>query len=159
MVQLDRRFKKFWFVLVVFGVVLLCSTTTFNLNDLVTGFRHFGRAIKNKFLEFEFYVERDVGKLVVYSWTRKNPNVEEIMYIDEDMSVHLPSFNKSNPSKILFHGFSDHGKTGWILSFRNRYLEVGDVNVLSVESHPFSITPWYSTAAKLTRSAKLQPRC
>ena len=58
---------------------------------------------------------------------------------------------RTKPTKILFHGFSDHGKTGWILSLRDNYLQNGDVNVLSIEWHIMAITPWYTTAAKLTR--------
>ena len=51
----------------------------------------------------------------------------------------------------LNQDFSDHGKTGWILSLRDNYLRNGDVNVLSIEWHIMAITPWYTTAAKLTR--------
>ena len=61
------------------------------------------------------------------------------------------------PTKVLFHGFSDHGKTGWILRFRDKYLGMSDVNVLSVEFHAMARTPWYTTAAKLTRYFTTEP--
>ena len=64
---------------------------------------------------------------------------------------------RMKPTKVLFHGFSDHGKTGWILRFRDKYLGMSDVNVLSVEFHAMVRTPWYTTAAKLTRFLITKP--
>ena len=48
----------------------------------------------------------------------------------------------------MIHGFSDHGKTGWILKFRDMYLETADVNVISIEWSRLCSSPWYSSAAK-----------
>ena len=57
-------------------------------------------------------------------------------------------FHRSNPIKIMVHGFSDQGKTGWILHFRDKYLKSGDINVISVEWSRVCTSPWYSTASK-----------
>ena len=67
------------------------------------------------------------------------------------------SFNlhRSNPIKVLCHGFSDQGRCGWIQHFRNKYLEAGDVNVISVEWSRLCTSPWYSTASKNAKYEKL----
>ena len=65
-----------------------------------------------------------------------------------DSSQHNTNFFRSHPTKILIHGFSDHGVTSWIKKFRKSYLDVGDFNIISVDWGPLAESPWYTTAAK-----------
>ena len=72
MVLLDHRFKKFWFAIVVL-VVMLLYTATQEVSPLAS-LGHFFSAIRDRILETEFRVERDVTKLMIYSWTRLGKN-------------------------------------------------------------------------------------
>ena len=68
MALLDQRSKKVWFAIFVF-VVMLLYTATQEVSPL-TSIGRFFSAVEAKILETEFRVERDMTKLMIYSWTR-----------------------------------------------------------------------------------------
>ena len=75
--------------------------------------------------------------------------------MQKDVSMYLQIFHRSNPIKIMVHGFSDQGRTGWIQHYRDRYLESADVNVISVHWYNLCTSPWYSTASKNAKYEKI----
>ena len=50
----------------------------------------------------------------------------------------MSTYNRSNPTKILIHGFSDKGLTSWVKTFKKKYLERYDANVISVDWEPLA---------------------
>lgn len=75
-------------------------------------------------------VDKDVHFLL---WTRENPYKEYEIIHDDLFSISNSNFKASRPTKILVHGYTDNGKVGWIRSVRDKYLDQGDYNVISVD--------------------------
>ena len=65
----------------------------------------------------------------------------------------MSTYNRSNPTKILIHGFSDKGLTSWVKTFKKKYLERYDTNVISVDWEKLANTyPFFNIAAANTKS-------
>jgi pimeloyl-ACP methyl ester carboxylesterase len=43
------------------------------------------------------------------------------------------SFNSSLPTKFIIHGFLHHDRKDWVLDMKNALLEVGEMNVITVD--------------------------
>ena len=67
----------------------------------------------------------DVGYLI---WTRVNWRRSDKIKFDANIgrSLNYTHFNPKLPTKILIHGYKDHGETGWVISVKNRYLKKGN---------------------------------
>ena len=60
-----------------------------------------------------------------YLWTRQNPNSNQELFYDNLTSIQQSNFDASKKTKILVHGYSDSGKTGWVIRMKNKFLEKG----------------------------------
>lgn len=58
-------------------------------------------------------------------WTRNNPSVQDLIRINDTDSLVGSHFDMSLNTKILVHGYSDTGTTGWVINVKNKYLEKG----------------------------------
>ena len=62
-----------------------------------------------------------------YLWTRQNSNTDQELFYDNLTSIQQSNFDASKKTKILVHGYSDSGKTGWVIRMKNKFLEKGMV--------------------------------
>lgn len=87
-------------------------------------------------------------------WTRRNPiNYDKIKYNDSLSTVLTSShFSPNLKTKILIHGYGDTGTTDWVIRVKDRYLQKGDYNVISVDWRRLANTaPFYNVAAANTK--------
>lgn len=53
-------------------------------------------------------------------WTRKNPLISEMLFVDDEPTLNRSSFNLSNPTKVFIHGWNMNGHSDEaVLSLRN----------------------------------------
>ena len=62
-----------------------------------------------------------------YLWTRQNQNNDQELFYDNLTSIQQSNFDASKKTKILVHGYSDSGKTGWVIRMKNKFLEKGTI--------------------------------
>ena len=60
--------------------------------------------LKHRVSEFEFTVERDPNTIRIHSWTRSNSVHAQTMFVNQEMTEHLPNFNKY--ARMIFTGWS-----------------------------------------------------
>lgn len=90
-------------------------------------------------------VEDDVDFLL---WTPDNPTEQEHLKVGDVTLLNSTHFNKNLPTKILVHGYTDTGTTGWVLNVKSKYLKKGPCNVISVDWRKLADTlPFYNVAA------------
>ena len=67
-------------------------------------------------------VEKEVDFLL---WTKENPNPSEYdkLKIGNLSALNSSHFKPDLPTKILIHGFEDHGTTGWVLKMTEQYFK------------------------------------
>ena len=75
--------------------------------------------------------------------------------VENRKSVKNSGFNPKRPTKIIIHGFLDHGDVSWIREMSSALLSADDVNVLIVDWRGGSL-PLYSQAAANTRLVGLE---
>ena len=98
--------------------------------------------------EFKPTISKNVTDVRLLVWTRKSPLKYHPLSIGDLAGLSVSTYNRSNPTKILIHGFADAGLTSWVKKFKKHYLERFDVNVISVDWEALAKSPWYTTAAK-----------
>ena len=67
-----------------------------------------------------------------YLWTRQNSNTDQELFYDNLTSIQQSKFDASKKTKILVHGYSDSGKTGWVIRMKNKFLEKGIILPYSI---------------------------
>ena len=60
-------------------------------------------------------------------WTRDNWFDDQILIFGDADSVANSNFDPSKPTKVLVHGFTDHGRVYWIRHMRDAYLGKGKI--------------------------------
>ena len=110
--------------------------------------KRFIRSLHVVLSEFQPSISKNISETRILLWTRKNPDEYVELKIGDLEGLLKSNFNKSNPSKIFFHGFADIGVTNWVQSFKYRYLEKADINVISIDWETLAKSPWYTSAAK-----------
>jgi len=101
--------------------------------------------------EFQPDISRNVSQVRLLLWTKKTPLKYYELHPYDVLSLSVSNYNRSNPTKILIHGFSDNGLTTFVKTLKKHYLEKSDVNVISVDWKDLAKSPWYTTAAKNSR--------
>lgn len=96
---------------------------------------------------FSYNVDTDVQ---FYLYTR-NQQSTEILYVDKSDVLAASTFNVSNPTKILIHGFISSVYSSGIQKIKNAYLDDGDYNVIGIDWSRLVKAPWYNAAADHTK--------
>ena len=97
---------------------------------------------------YEPSLSKNVSDVRLILWTRKSPIKYHTLKIGDVADLSVSHYNRSNPTKILIHGFSDEGLTGWVKTFKKNYFQNLDVNVISVDWQQLAKSPWYTTTVK-----------
>jgi hypothetical protein len=113
--------------------------------------KQFFSVVYDVLAEFKPTVSRNISDVRLLLWTRKAPLKYYELRTGDITGLSISNYNRSNPTKILVHGFSDRGLTGWVKTFKKHYLERDDINVISVDWELLAESPWYTTAAKNSR--------
>ena len=103
---------------------------------------------------YEPSLSKNVSDVRLILWTRKSPIKYHTLKIGDVADLSVSHYNRSNPTKILIHGFSDEGLTGWVKTFKKNYFQNFDVNVISVDWQQLAKSPWYTTAVKNSKYAQ-----
>ena len=82
--------------------------------------------------EFRPTISHNVSDVRILLWTRKSPRKYSQLYPWDSVTLSTSNFNRSIETKILIHGFSDMGLTGWVKNFKKHYLDKDDYNIVSV---------------------------
>jgi len=106
-------------------------------------------------LEFRFTISRDLSKIQIFLWTRKNKLQYNNIVIGDSDTLSRGGFNKNDPIKIFIHGFSDQAITSWTRTLKKEYLEHGNYNIIAIDWKPLAESPWYNTASKNSRTVGL----
>ncbi|KAJ9590786.1 hypothetical protein L9F63_016172 [Diploptera punctata] len=85
-----------------------------------------------------------------YLYTRKNPN-GFILLVDNAELLKESSFNSSNPTKILIHGYEGSITSPVITKSTAAFLNNDDYNVIGVDWSKLSQTPYYNIAVNSTK--------
>jgi len=80
---------------------------------------------------------------------------ERIVKISDKEDFEDSGFDGTKPTKIIIHGFIDTGFETWVKDMCNAFLDIEDVNVISVDWGGGSL-PLYSQAAANTRLVGLE---
>jgi hypothetical protein len=99
------------------------------------------RLTKNEITDVKFYL-----------YTLDNPDVAQELIPGNDEFLDASNFRANTETKILAHGFTGSGLSGWPQDLKNKYMQQGrDVNVIVVHWEMFAEAPWYDTAAANTQ--------
>ena len=86
------------------------------------------------FLPFQFPVKNRSPPVNFLLWTRFNAVTEDIIRPRRILSdLQTSHWRREKPVKVFIHGFADNGRTAWVLRMRNKFLDLDDVNIVSVE--------------------------
>ena len=72
-----------------------------------------------------------------YLWSKANPNQEQELLFGNTESVLASNFNANLPTKVLVHGFTDSGKTSWVIRVKNEFLQKGTKKRTQFENTEF----------------------
>ncbi len=111
----------------------------------------FVSVLHNVLSEFKPTISKNVSDVKLFLWTRKSPLKYFVLSPWDVAGLSISNYNRNKPTKILIHGFSDHGLTSWVKKFKKKYLDLDDMNVISVEWKELARSPWYTSAAKNSR--------
>jgi hypothetical protein len=72
-------------------------------------------------------ISTDVTLTRYLLWTRDNAgnNEDQVLLFNNLTSIQESNFVGPKPTKIIVHGYSDHGKTGWVTRVKDAYLKKG----------------------------------
>ncbi|KAJ9590787.1 hypothetical protein L9F63_016173, partial [Diploptera punctata] len=85
-----------------------------------------------------------------YLYTRTNNNAYTLL-VENAAQLKASSFNPSNPTKILIHGFGGSITSGVITDNRAAYLNTGSYNVIGVDWGNLCKSPLYASAVSNSR--------
>ena len=60
-----------------------------------------------------------------YLWSNANQNQGEELIFDSVESILASNFNANLPTKVLVHGYTDNGKSSWVIRVKNEFLKQG----------------------------------
>ena len=60
-----------------------------------------------------------------YLWSNANQNQEQELIFDNVESVMNSNFNANLPMKMLVHGYTDNGKSSWVIRVKDEFLKQG----------------------------------
>merc|ERR1712018_178475 len=127
------------------AAILICAEYSLHL---MQKFKRFVLVLHEMLAEFRPSISHNITDVRLLLWTRKSPLKYNYLYIGDTVSLSTCGFDRSKETKILIHGFSDQGLTGWVKNFKKFYLDRGDYNIISVDWGLLAKSPWYTTAAK-----------
>ena len=130
-------------VLTIFFLSLLLATL--HQLSVIQNILKFFHVVFKVVSEFKPDISKNVSDVRLLLWTRKDTEHGQEFTID---SLSKTDFNRSRPTKILIHGFADHGQTIFVKALKKKFLEKADLNVISVDWEPLAKSPWYTTARK-----------
>ena len=135
----------------IFTALLLTVIFTLYQLSVVESIHRFVLVLHGVLSEFQPDISRNVSQVRLLLWTKKTPLKYYELHPYDVLSLSVSNYNRSNPTKILIHGFSDNGLTTFVKTLKKHYLEKSDVNVISVDWKDLAKSPWYTTAAKNSR--------
>lgn len=84
-------------------------------------------------------------------WTRKNPKLAHEIRIGNLESLHTSNFDARRLTKIIVHGYAHSANEiyleDWIVSLRDAYLHLADLNILIIDYTLFALPLFYKSAA------------
>ena len=101
-------------LLIIFTIALVLITAEYSLS-VMQRLRRFFLQLHDVLLEFRPTISHNVSDVRLLLWTRKSPMVYQQLIPWDPISLSTSSYNRSKPTKIMIHGFSD----------RSRYLNQG----------------------------------
>lgn len=134
-------------VLWTFVLVTFVITLEYQLS-MMQKLQRFFSVLHNVLSEFRPTISKNVSEVRLLLWTRKAPLKYHILQLGDLADLSVSNYNRSHPTKILIHGFSDEGLTTWVKTFKKKYLNRFEANVISVDWEQLAKSPWYTTAAK-----------
>ena len=111
------------------AAILICAEYSLHL---MQKFKRFVLVLHEVLAEFRPSISHNITDVRLLLWTRKSPLKYNYLYIGDTVSLSTCGFDRSKDTKILIHGFSDQGLTGWVKNFKKFYLDRGDYNIISV---------------------------
>lgn len=96
--------------------------------------------------------QADIREVKFYLYTLDNPTVGQELIPGDDTFLDASNFRHFTETKIISHGFTGSGLSGFPQELKNKYMAQGkDINVITVDWQKFAEAPWYDTAAANTR--------
>ncbi|GAB6025976.1 hypothetical protein CHUAL_011945 [Chamberlinius hualienensis] len=84
-------------------------------------------------------------------FTSANPDTAVTLHYDNVSSMYNPLFNRSQPIKLMVHGFGSSCQKQWAIEMRKALLQLENVNVICVNWEEGAALPNYVQAAANTR--------
>ncbi|KAL6958655.1 triacylglycerol lipase [Sarracenia purpurea var. burkii] len=88
-------------------------------------------------------------------YTRKNPNLGQMLKIQSERSIQKSNFDSKKLTKMIIHGFIDTPLASWVKEMRREFLKHADWNVIVVDWAGGSL-PLYTQATANTRLVGLE---
>ena len=60
-----------------------------------------------------------------YLWSNANQDQDQELIFDSVESILDSNFNANLPTKVLVHGYTDNGKSSWVIRVKNEFLKQG----------------------------------
>ena len=133
------------------AIITACTLTVIFIlyqMSIVQALHRFFVQLHGVMSEFQPNISRNVSQVRLLLWTKKAPLKYYELRPYDITTLSVSAYNRSKPTKVLIHGFSDNGLTTFVKTMKKRYLEKSDVNVISVDWKDLAKSPWYTTAAK-----------
>ncbi|CAH1176386.1 unnamed protein product [Phaedon cochleariae] len=89
-----------------------------------------------------------VRDIIFELYTSANPSTPQILSIDNDSSVVSSNIDFSLPTKIFVHGFLESSNADDAFQIKERYLQLGNYNVILVNTERLFAGISYPTAAR-----------
>uniref|UniRef100_A0AAG5DKA1 Lipase domain-containing protein n=1 Tax=Anopheles atroparvus TaxID=41427 RepID=A0AAG5DKA1_ANOAO len=84
--------------------------------------------------------------LIFRLFTQANPTTAQVLEFGNPASIAGSNFNPANPTRFTIHGWNSNGNDGMNTNIRNRYLSIGEFNVISVDWSAGAVNPNYIAA-------------
>ena len=96
-------------LLIIFTIALVLITAEYSLS-VMQRLRRFFLQLHDVLLEFRPTISHNVSDVRLLLWTRKSPMVYQQLIPWDPISLSTSSYNRSKPTKIMIHGFSDRSR-------------------------------------------------
>ncbi|XP_052873231.1 pancreatic triacylglycerol lipase-like [Anopheles cruzii] len=87
-----------------------------------------------------FIPEQD---MIYRLFTRANPTTPQMLQFGNPASIAASNFNPAHPTRFTIHGWGSNGNDGMNTGIRDRYLALGDFNVISADWSVGAVNPNY----------------
>ncbi|XP_015591504.2 inactive pancreatic lipase-related protein 1-like [Cephus cinctus] len=129
---------------------VLCITVTLNWSNYPVHMSPFPAG--NCALCCPIQLDRDIEYQL---YTRRNPTTANLLKLNETASLQRSNFNRSNPTVLYIHGYSERAPGLSGATIRDVYLRRGEYNIILVDWGKLGALPWYVTAVSNTRTVGL----